>query len=81
MVQGSITNWVEFIQDFLNKFGKDKTVVSLVLGLSCIKIDNKERIKDFNKRFLTLMKRKIQVACQSPEDIIKENMLQHYQNI
>ena len=41
LVQVSITNWVEFIQDFLDKFGEDKTPASLALELSCIKIDNK----------------------------------------
>ena len=72
MVQEYITNWVDFTEAFLDKFGEDKTLVSLALELSHIKIDNKERIKDFTKRFLTL-KRKIHVACQPPEDIIKKN--------
>ena len=35
-------------------------------------MESKERIKDFNQRFLTL-KNKIPVASQPPEDIIIEN--------
>ena len=35
-------------------------------------MDPKERIKDFNQRFLTL-KNKIPIASQPPEDIIIEN--------
>ena len=35
-------------------------------------MEAKERIKDFNQRFLTL-KNKIPVASQPPEDIIIEN--------
>ena len=72
LVHGSITNWVGFSQDFLDKFGDDKTPISLALELCHIKIDNKEQIKDFNKRFLTL-KNKIPIASQPPEDIIIEN--------
>ena len=72
MLQGSITNWIEFSQDLLDNFGEDKTHVALVLELSRIKIDSKERIKDFNKRFLTL-KNKIPASSQSPQDIIIEN--------
>ena len=72
LVQGSITNWAEFNKSFLDKFGEDKTPALLALELSRIKMEPKERIKDFNQRFLTL-KNKIPVASQPPEDIIIEN--------
>ena len=48
LVQGSITNWVDFSQAFIDKFGEDKSPIALGLDPSHIKIDNKERIKDFN---------------------------------
>ena len=48
LVQGSISNWVEFSQAFLDKFVEDKTPASLALELSRIKIDNKKWIMDFN---------------------------------
>jgi len=72
LVQGSITNWGEFNKVFLDKFGEDKTPALLALELSRIKMEPKERIKDFNQRFLTL-KNKIPIASQPPEDIIIEN--------
>ena len=47
LVQGSITNWEEFNKAFLDKFGEDKTPALLSLELSRIKMEPKERIKDF----------------------------------
>ena len=44
----------------------------LALELARIKMENKERIKDFNQCFLTLLN-KIPIASQPPEDIIIEN--------
>ena len=56
----------------MDKFGEDKIPAALALKLPHIKLESKERIKDFNQRFLTL-KRKILVSSQPPEDIIIEN--------
>ena len=67
-----MTNWDEFNKASLDKFGEDKTPTLLTLEISRIKMEPKERIKDFNQRFLTL-KNKISVASQPPEDIIIEN--------
>ena len=53
--QKSINNWGDFEDIFLKKFGEDKTLATLVLELSKIKIHPKEKIKDFNQIFLTLM--------------------------
>ena len=72
LTQGSITSWGDFSQAFLNKFGEDKTPAMLTLELDRIKMENKEQIKYFNQRFLTLLNR-ILVASQPPEDIIIEN--------
>ena len=44
----------------------------LALELARIKMESKERIKDFNQCFLTLLN-KIPVASQPPEDIIIDN--------
>ena len=62
----------EFNKAFLDKFGEDKTPSLLALELYQIKMESKERIKDFNQIFLTL-KNKIPVSSQPPEDIIIEN--------
>ena len=66
LVQGSITNWEEFNKAFLDKFGEDKTPALLALELSRIKMEPKERIKDFNQRFLTLKKN-----SQSPLNLLR----------
>ena len=52
--EGSITSWIEIQTMFLDKFGEDKIVVVLVLKLSRIKMDNKEKVEDFHKIFLSL---------------------------
>ena len=67
-----MTSWSDFSQAFLNKFGEDKTPAMLALELDRIKMESKERIKDFNQHFLTLLN-KIPVASQPLEDIIIEN--------
>ena len=43
-----------FEQVFLKKYGDDKTPADLVMDLSRMRLGPKERIKDFNQRFLTL---------------------------
>ena len=40
---------------FMKQFGDDKTSWFLFLDISRIKINKKEKAKDFNKRFITLM--------------------------
>ena len=39
----------------MTQFGDDKTFGILFLELSQIKINKKEKIKDFNQRFITLL--------------------------
>ena len=41
----------------MNKFGDDKTPAVLVLELSRIHMETKEKVKDFNQWFLTLRNR------------------------
>lgn len=53
----SITSWNQFQTTFLDKFREDKTPVVLVLELSRIRMDSKEKVKEFNQRFLSLRNR------------------------
>jgi hypothetical protein len=68
LAQASITSWNAFETTFIEKFGEDKTPTTLVLDLSRIKMDAKEKVKDFNQRFLTLMN-KIPQASKPTEDV------------
>jgi len=53
--QGKITRWNDFETAFMKRFGEDKTSTTLVLELLRIKMTPKEKIKDFNQRFMKLM--------------------------
>jgi hypothetical protein len=53
--QCPITNWEQFEKAFMTEFGEDKSPTALVLEISIIKMDLKEKAKDFNERFLTLL--------------------------
>ena len=68
---GSITNWNEFEVAFMNKFGDDKTPAALVLELSRIRMETKEKVKDFNQWFLTLRNR-IPATSRPAEDVTIE---------
>jgi hypothetical protein len=50
----TIVSWENFESCFLEKFGDDKSLEVLVMELSNLKMNPKEKIKDFNQRFLTL---------------------------
>ena len=67
----SITSWNEFDLAFMNKFRDDKTPAALVLELSRIRIETKEKVKYFNQRFLTLRNR-IPAASRPAEDVTIE---------
>ena len=69
--EGSITSWNQFHIVVLEKFGEDKTPAVLVLELSLIRMDGKEKIKDFNHHFLTL-KNKIPVESRPPKGVVVE---------
>ena len=49
LTAGSITSWNEFDIAFMNKLGDDKTPAALVLELSRIRMETKEKVKDFNQ--------------------------------
>lgn len=68
---GSITSRDAFQQAFLDKFGDDKTPIALVLELSHLKMESKERVKDFNIQFNTLFKR-IPATTRHTEGVIME---------
>jgi hypothetical protein len=51
----SITYWKQFETTFMTQFGDDKTYGIYFLVLSRIKINKKEKVKDFNQRFITLL--------------------------
>jgi len=69
--QGSIGSWNDFQTTFLSKFGEDKTPAALVLELSRIKMNPKEKIKEFNQRFLTL-RNKIPTTTRLAEEVTLE---------
>jgi hypothetical protein len=50
----TIVSWEKFESCFLEKFGDDKSPEVLVMELSSLKMNPKEKIKDFNQSFLTL---------------------------
>jgi hypothetical protein len=65
----TIVSWDRFETYFLEKFGDDKSLVVLVIELSSLKMNPKEKVKDFNQIFLTL-KKKIPVDSMPVENLI-----------
>jgi ribonuclease HI len=53
----TIASWEKFESCFLEKFGDGKPLEVLVMDLSNLKMNAKEKVKDFNQRFLTLKNR------------------------
>jgi hypothetical protein len=53
----TILSWEKFESIFLEKFGDGKPPEVLVMDLSNLKMNAKEKVKDFNQRFLTLKNR------------------------
>jgi hypothetical protein len=54
---GSITSWQQFETTFLSQFRDDKTSRVLLLDLSRLKFDKKDKVKDFNQIFINLLNR------------------------
>jgi hypothetical protein len=46
---------MHFERDFLNKFGEEKTLATLLRELISIKMEKKEKIKYFNQHFTTIL--------------------------
>ena len=53
----SIVSWQQFETTFLNQFGDDRTSRVLVLELSRMRFDKKDKVKNFNQRFINLFNR------------------------
>lgn len=68
---GSITSWDAFQQAFLDKFGDEKTPKALLLELSGLKMEIKEKVKNFNIRFNTLFNR-IPATTRPTEEVLME---------
>jgi hypothetical protein len=51
----SITDWDNFKRFFMRKFGERKKTASLHNELRAIRMDKRERVKDFNQRFLNVL--------------------------
>jgi hypothetical protein len=65
----TIVSWEKFESCFLEKFGDDKSPEVLVMELSSLRMNPKEKIKDFNQRFLTL-KNRIPTDSMPAENLI-----------
>jgi hypothetical protein len=52
---GSITSWTKFQKDFLDKFTEETTTGALMAELFTATMTPKERVKDFNQRFTTIL--------------------------
>jgi hypothetical protein len=50
---GSITYWNDFEKSFIGKFGEEKTLMTLFKELVALKMEKKEKVKDFNQCFTT----------------------------
>ena len=54
---GSITSWTKFQKDFLDKFAEETTTGDLMAELFAATMSLKEKVKDFNQRFTTILKK------------------------
>jgi hypothetical protein len=65
----TIVSWDKFETCFLEKFEVDKSLEVLVMELSSLKMNPKEKVKDFNQIFL-MLKNKIPVDFMPTESMI-----------
>ena len=56
-ILGSIASWQQFETTFISQFGDDKTLGMMVLELSRMICDKKDRIKEFNQIFINHLNR------------------------
>jgi hypothetical protein len=52
---GSITSWMKFQKYFLDKFSEENTTGALIDELFAATMTSKERVKDFNQIFKTIL--------------------------
>ena len=48
-------NWKQFKTAFMTNFEEDETLHTLLMKISSIRLESKEKVKDFNQMFLTLL--------------------------
>jgi hypothetical protein len=65
----TIVSWEKFESCFLEKLGDGKPPEVLVMDLTNLKMNSKEKVKDFNQRFLTL-KNRIPVDSMPAESLV-----------
>jgi len=65
---GSITSWDIFQEQFLTKFGDDRSMTTLINDLSNLKAESREPIKDFNLCFNKILN-KIPTASQPSKEV------------
>jgi hypothetical protein len=51
----SITSWTKFQKDFIDKFVEETTVGALTTKLFVATMSSKEKVKDFNQLFTTIL--------------------------
>lgn len=68
---GSIDNWNLFQEQFLTKFGDDRSTTTLINDLSNLQVESREPIKDFNSNFNKLLN-KITVASRPSAEVQNE---------
>lgn len=68
---GSITDWDTCQEQFLTKYGDDRSLATLINDLSNLRIEHREPIKEFNARFNKLLN-KIPTASKPSEQIRSE---------
>jgi len=68
---GSITSWNIFQEQFLTKYGDDRSLATLINDISNLRIESREPIKEFNSRFNKLLN-KISTTSKPSEQIRSE---------
>ena len=57
LAPGSITSWKKFEEAFMEEFSVEETPGILPLDLLGIRMNENEKVKDFNERFISLLNR------------------------
>ena len=65
LAMGSIASWQWFETSFLSNFGDERTSRVLFLDLSRIIFDKKDKVKDFNQRFINLINHILEKPAES----------------
>ena len=65
---GSIISWTKFQKDFLDKFFEETTTRTLMVEMFSTTMSPKEKVKYFNQRFTTILK-KIQIEVEPTHEL------------